>query len=861
VIHLFRSMILRRLLREPVRSATTVAGIALGIAVIIAIQIANASSIAGFERALDAIAGRTALEIVSPGAGVDETRIPSLGWLREYGQMAPVIERDVTLIEHGTPAGAMRLFGVDMLRERPVREYRLETAAGAAAPGPQDALRMLTDPSSAIVPATFARAHGLGVGSTLVIQTGDRTIPLVVRALLIDDGPAQALEGRLVVMDIAAAQQAVNGFGDVDRLDLPLDPGVDVARAATAIAARLPAGLIVERPGARGEQVEQMLAAFHLNLTALSYVALIVGLFLIYNTVSVAVLSRRDEIGMLRAVGVTRRQVRLLFLGEAAALSIAGCALGLAIGRLLADVTVALTSTTVSAIYIATAAAPPHLAWRHVAIAFGVGVPLSLLAAIVPAREASLVPPIAAIRGADRLDPPRSRQARWIAIAAGLLALGGWLATFGPVRGLPIFGYASAAAIVFGASFLVPLTLTLVTRVVERPVSRWLGVADWLAVRNLSAAIPRLSISVAALAVSLSMMTAIAIMVGSFRDTVVYWVQQTLQADLFISPGTGQAPGRNGTLSADVVAAVASDPAAAAIDPYRVFEVPYDGTRIRVVGRDFDVVSARGGLLFKAPTDGAAALVAAIGADAVAASESFVRKHRASLGGTIDLPTPAGPVPFRIVAVYFDYSSDRGVLLMDRQTFDRRFGAGEANGVSVYLNGRDSAADVRARLMRTVGTAHTIFINTNQDLRANVLRVFDSTFAITYALELVAIVVAILGVSATLLTLILERERELTMLRLVGASRRQVRRAIIGEAIVIGGVSQALGLGVGLALSVVLIYVINVQSFGWTIQFHLPWGFLAQSSVATITATALAGLYPARRATARATVTHLGGDE
>ena len=359
------------------------------------------------------------------------------------------------------------------------------------------------------------------------------------------------------------------------------------------------------------------------------------------------------------------------------------------------------------------------------------------------------------------------------------------------------------------------------------------------------------------------MMVAIAIMVGSFRDTVVYWVGQTLQADLFISPGTGQAPGRNGTLSADVVSAVALDRAAVAVDPYRVFEVPYDGTRIRVVGRDFHVASARGGLLFKAPADGAAALRAAIGADALAASESFVRKHHASIGGTIDLPTPSGPVPFRVVAVYFDYSSDRGVLLMDRGTFDRRFGAGAADGVSVYLNGRDSAADVRARLMRTVGSAHTIFINTNQDLRANVLRVFDSTFAITYALELVAIVVAILGVSATLLTLILERRRELTMLRLVGAipaagaahgdhrggdrdRRASARRSASSS---------------DFALSVVLIYVINVQSFGWTIQFHLPWGFLSQSSVATIAATALAGLYPARRATARATVSHLGGDE
>ena len=232
-----------------------------------------------------------------------------------------------------------------------------------------------------------------------------------------------------------------------------------IAEAEAAIARRLPAGLSVQRPAQRGEQVEHMLAAFHLNLTALSYVALLVGLFLVYNTVSVAVLSRREEIGTLRALGVGRGHVRALFLAEAAALAGAGAALGIVVGRLLADGAVALTSTAVSAIYIATAAAPPSLGWRQVALAFATAVPLALLAAFVPAQEAAGVPPTAAMRGADRIDR-RSRLPRYLRWApAVLLALAAWLATLGPVNGLPIFGYASAIAVVFGMSLLVPSIL------------------------------------------------------------------------------------------------------------------------------------------------------------------------------------------------------------------------------------------------------------------------------------------------------------------------------------------------------------------------------------------------------------------
>lgn len=848
---LFNWFILRPLRREALRTAMTVAGLALGIAVIVAIQLANASSLAGFETALNIVSGRTALELVGPGVGIDETALPSLTWLREYGELSPVIEGDLVARPTDGQPSVLRVLGVDVLRDQPLRDYRLLEWTRGGEPTPQEFLALLLDEKSAIFTARFAAARGLRVGDAVPVEAGDRKASLVVRALLKDEGPARVLDGNFVLMDIAAAQRLFDRFGRVDRVDVRLRDPSAIDRTEPAIRDRLPPGITVQRPAQRGRQVENMLAAFHLNLTALSYIALLVGLFLVYNTASVAVIARRREIGMLRALGVTRTRIRLLFLGESAVLAAVGSAVGLLLARLLADAAVGLTSRTVSTLYIADASSPPQLTWHEVVLAFGIGVPLSMLAAVLPAAEAARVSPIEAIRGADRCLEGSERTANMIWPACMLLGLGAWLATRGPVGGRPVFGYLAALAIAFGASLLVPSVLTAVVRYTTKPIRELFGVAPWLAMANLSGAIRRISISIAALMISVSMMVALAVMIGSFRETVIYWVAQTLQADLFVAPAAGQGPGRTQTLSADVVEAVARDPEVEAVDRFRNIEMPFRDSLVRVGSGEYQVLLAHGTLLFKTPSDqprAREAMVAAVGQDALIASESFSLKYGVSAGDIVLLPTPHGPVRFSVAAVYYDYSSDRGVVVMDRGTFARHFGEHSPTTMSVYLRPGADVDRARDRLLARFGAERHVAINTNASLRREVLRIFDSTFAITYALELIAVVVAILGITGTLVTLALEREAELTMLRLIGASRRQIRRMILAEAALIGAVSQAIGLIVGLALSMILIYVVNVQSFGWTIQFHLPWPFFVQSTVLLIAAACLAGLYPARRA-------------
>jgi putative ABC transport system permease protein len=591
-----------------------------------------------------------------------------------------------------------------------------------------------------------------------------------------------------------------------------------------------------------------MLAAFHANLTALSWIALIVGLFLVYNTVTISVVARRQEIGTLRALGLTRGKVLLLFLGEAAALAAAGIVLGLGLARLLADAAVTLTSSTVRTLYIAAVSAPPDMNIDHVWTAIAIGLPLSLVAAAVPALEASRVAPTAAMRGHDVLEMRTRLRPAMLLIPLALLAAAYGLAQLPPIGRRPIFGYASSFVLVIGAAFLVPAIMFVLARLGRTTLRRRLGVEGLLAHANLTAAIPRLSISVAALSVSLSMMVAIAVMIGSFRETVVYWVGQTLKADLFIGPGLRPTVGSEQTVSPEVLAAIAKHPDVVALDQFRNVDLVYNGNLAVLGAGSFDVVLDHGGLLFKAPVDARAQLRRAIGRDSVIVSEPFAMRYGKRNGDVLRIPTPQGEKLFRIEAIYYDYASDRGVVIMDRGSFRKYFGDLPPSGVAAYLRPGADPERVRTEMLDALDEGHRAFIYSNRTLRNEILNVFDSTFAITYALELIAIAVAMLGVAGTLLTLVLERRRELSLLRLTGADRRQVRRMVIIEAALIGGVSQGIGLVVGFALSMVLIYVINVQSFGWTIQFHVPTTFLIQASIAVVIATSIAGIYPARRA-------------
>jgi putative ABC transport system permease protein len=328
-VRLFRQFILRRLVHERLRSSTTVLGIALGVGVVIAIHLANDSSVRGFEEAIATVSGKTSLEILGPGLGIEEGRLVELAWLKEFGQVSPIIEGSALASPSPDVEEWMRVLGVDILRDRSFRDYQLlEFAEQRREPRPQEFLDLLLDSHSVVLTEKFARRHGIGVGSSLRMTFGDTAESFRVKGLLKNEGPARTLDGNFVLMDIAAALTMLGRLGRLDRIEVRLYNHANMDIAEGTIGQRLPAGLEVARPSRRGRQVEKMLQAFHFNLAALSYIALLVGLFLIYNTVSISVISRREEIGTMRALGTTRRKILALFLSEAAVLGLLGCCLG-----------------------------------------------------------------------------------------------------------------------------------------------------------------------------------------------------------------------------------------------------------------------------------------------------------------------------------------------------------------------------------------------------------------------------------------------------------------------------------------------------------------------------------------------------
>ncbi len=606
---LFRQFIVRALLRDRPRTVVTVVGLTLGVAVVVAIRLANASSIRGFETALDVVAGKTSLEIVGAGVGVPETQLRDLGWLRDYGRVSPVIDRIARVRAPDGTEHPVRVLGVDVLRDRPFREYRLlRFARDGRDPRPQELLALLLDPTSVVLTQRFAGRHAIELDTPVQLIIGDRVHGAVVRGLLLDEGPARVVDGQLALMDIATAQLLFDRLGWLDRVEIQLFDAETIDDAEGAIATRLPDGLRVQRPAQRGRQVERMLAAFHFNLTALSYIALVVGLFLVYNTVAVSVITRRREIGTLRALGATRRLVRRLFLGEAALLAMVGAGLGLPAGWLLAQAAVRLTSTTVNVLYITSAATVPALGAGDLLLACAVAIPLALAGAAIPSAEAAGVTPIAAVRDVDRFVRDRGVPRRSAALAMLLFGAGWWLSTREAVGGLPVFGLGAALLVVFGAAALVPALLELLRRV--RLPWRWFGLEGLLAHANLSASVSRLAVSVAALVVSLAMLAAMAIMVGSFRDTVGYWVGQTLQGDLFVATADRAPLGPAVTISAATERRLAAHPAVAALDRFSHVDLSYGPDRDLIIlgAGDFEVRLEHGGLLLKTPTDGHAAM-------------------------------------------------------------------------------------------------------------------------------------------------------------------------------------------------------------------------------------------------------------
>ncbi|MBV8517937.1 MAG: ABC transporter permease [Acidobacteria bacterium] len=831
---ILRALVLRPIAREKIRTSLTVLGIAVGVAVVVAIQLANQSALRAFRESVDAVAGRANYQLVPDVAPLDERVLLRLQPLWPRGvRFAPVIDIEGVLEPEELP---IRVLAVDLFSDLHFRDYRYAKIETGHEHETLGNYLGLFAPDALILPAPFAREHRLGIGSPVTLNLLGHRRTLVVRGLLEAQGPATAFNGSIAICDIAVAQRNFGLAGKVSRVDLLVPDGVSLRDLA------LPPGTRIERPSRRNERVEKMLRAFRVNLFALAGVALLVGMFLVYNTVLISILRRRRDVGVLKTLGAAPRQIFAAFVAEGLLFGALGSALGIALGSLLASGILAAVGRTINTLYVTSRPDAIALTPGVVAIGVAVGMLLSLLSALQPALEAARVPPNAMIRPGlqQRVAHPRLL----VALAIVCFVAGALVSRLPPIDGIAVAGYVAVLLVVAGFSLLAPAIVRATSRLLAPLLARAFGLIGTLAAKSLPASLRRTSIASAALALATGMMVAVALMVGSFRETVRIWVDQTVSSDLWLRPARGLTNAGTALFPANAADAAAHLPFVAAIDRVRGKDVLYRDTIVSVGSGDFDVAAKFGDLPMIAPRSASAALTNAIRIHGVVVSESFALKFDKNLGDDFVL----GATHFPIAGIYRDYSNDRGVVVMDRALFVRTFHDDAINTIVVYLKpGADRTAARRA-LERDFAPRYHAFVVTNAEIRGEVMKIFDQTFLITYALLGVAIIVAVLGIVNTLSALILERRRELALLRVGGLSARELRTMIVLESSLLGVASIAAGLVMGYALSWILIYVINKQSFGWTIDFHTPAALIAASLGVTLAASAVAGLVPARLA-------------
>ncbi|MBA2482122.1 MAG: ABC transporter permease [Planctomycetes bacterium] len=822
----------RFLSRHPLLVALAVIGIALGVGMATAIDLAIASSRRAFAESVAGVAGRATHQIVAGPSGIPDADYLRIRRAVAPAATAPVVECDVALPAH--PGRVLRLTGVDPLAEAPFRPYLgafSSDGAGVAV------AQLMTVPDAVVLLDETARALGVAPGMDLTVRIGTRTHALHVVALITAKGVSRRALADIAIVDISSAQELLGRVGRIDRIDLIL--GADAPDPATI---GLPPGAEVTTAGSRTAALDQMTRAFHLNLTALSLIALVVGMFLIYNTVSFLMVRRRELIGRLRLAGATRGQIASAVLGEAALLGAVGTTIGLLGGIIAAHALVGQVTRTVSDLYFVVSVRDVALPPMHLALLAAMGMASTFAATAIPAWEATRTRP-SAVLGRSLLEARARSLAPWLAVV-GLAVLGvalGFICLSGRSIG---GGFAALGTVIIGYSLMIPAAVMVGSAALRGPAAIIGGPLGAMAVRSVAATLSRTGVAVAALVIASAASLGVGIMVGSFRSALVVWLDTTLRADVYISAPRSVAARMDAVpLSDDLIARLRAAPGVATVITKRDAHPITPHGRIDLVAFDIPEVM-RDSFHFLAgdPVSGWTGFVSG----AVLITEPFAFRHAVAVGGSVRMRTDRGDHDFLVVGVLRDYSNDRGQVFLDRRVYEQWWDDRGVSAVSV-LAAQGTDADELMASLRLAAGGDALSMSSSSSLRQDSLTVFDRTFAITGIIRLLAGVVAFLGILGALLSLALERSREMGLLRMYGCTPRQVAALIVTQATVTGTLAGALAVPLGIALSTVLSSVINRRSFGWTFELQVdPW-MCAQAVGLALAAAVAASLYPAWR--------------
>jgi putative ABC transport system permease protein len=816
---LWRILLVAQLREQPTRFLVTVLALALGVALGSSVFLVNTSALNEFGLATKRLVGEADIVIRGPREGFAEQVFVDLARNPSISALSPVLELEVALSGRND---TLKVLGLDPFQAAALQPALIGDVG--------ESVFQLFDPDAIYLSSAAAQTLKLQRGDSLPVTVGSSAKTLHVLGILPEGAYPQALG----LMDIASAQWTFNAVGRLNRIDVRLKPGTDVDALRRDLGKALPPGVLAIAPQVERDRAVTVTRAYRVNLNMLALVALFTGAFLVFSTQSLSVLRRRRSLALLRALGATQSQLRRALLGEGLALGAVGSLLGVILGLLIAAailkfLTADLGNGQLRAVGASLGAAPLQLL-----AFFAIGIAVAGVGAWVPARNAARQPPARALKGGDG-DYQSVAQLSW-GSGLGLLLLGAGLAWLPPIGGLPIFGYAAIAALLLGAVLLVP-AVTL----------KGLGLAPRTRRVVLDTAVAQLrenvglsALSLASIIVSFSLMVAMAIMIHSFRVSFDHWLGKLLPADLQLREPFG-----NDTAfwsSADQ-ASLAAIPGVSRVEFRRTRQLLLDPRRAPVT------LIARGA----SDAQTAAELPLVRSAETAPANPAWISEALQDLygyqvGDAIVVPLGGRMMPFTVAGVWRDYARLSGSIVISRDAYQADTGDTGANEGSMWLKPGIEAASMEKLLRSRLDNGDAVEITTTSALHERSLQIFDRAFAITYALEVIAVIIGLTGVSFAASSTALARRAEFGMLRHIGMLRTQIIGMLADEGILTGAFGVIYGLVLGIALSLVLVFVVNRQSFNWSIDLDVPARLLALLSLVLIGAAAVTAVISGRAA-------------
>jgi putative ABC transport system permease protein len=839
---LLREISFRHLRFSPLRTSLVVIGIALGVCMLCAVLATNNSLVAAFEDMVDRVAGKADLTVAGSDTGIPSSLTGDIADVEGVEHAAAMLE--VNTRSADGKGGSLLVLGVDFLGDTFFLPFAQEGKAGVV----DDPLAFVNDPTAILVSKKLAADRGLKVGSELPLVTTGGVTNFYVKGLLDDKGPAASFGGQVVVMFIDAAQVSFSRGYAVDRIDVSVVPGTDPKEVKQRIEKLVAGKADVEEPQGRTRRLVGALWAFRNGLNMSGGISLGVGMFLIYNAVSISVAQRRKEVGTLRALGVTRQSMVRLFCGEALVMAVLGTALGLLLARGLSRMVLTSVHSTVDRFLVPIHAKDPEITSGVLLVGIAAGLLTTLVAAYFPARAASKVDPAESLRAsrASALSRrlPTKKMALW-----GLFVLGAAAVPAG--LGGELNGYFAGMILMLGAPLFVPLIVKGLRRLLLVPVERFAGIPGRLALDNAERALGRSAMTVVALMLAVALSLSVGSYATSFESSLMQWVDNAIPADASITAGSPLLDRRHMPFGTSTLEKLEETPGLTGFNPIRSITIDHHGRRMVLQANDTALLHRetvrkhKGRILVEGPDMTEAALLEK---PRVMISENLASSEKLHPGDTITLNTTSGPRPFEVYNVVVDYSSDQGWMMIDRKWFHEYWQDELSDSIDLYFEDGVDHENVMNVVRGRLGGTHDLFVSPHERLRDEMRSAALSVFAYAKAPELISLIVAIMGVIGTMLAAVLDRIREIGMLRAIGATRQQVTLSLMWEAGFLGFSAACSGITFGIPLGLVLIKVVGIATSGWALPYYFPYDTALRVTGLVVAAALLAGFFPGTRA-------------